>query len=238
MVDALIAEILEETDAWNNPYLVALRDGSFEREDFLETQVQFYFAVVFFSRPMAAVAAKIPSARLRVEILRNVWEEHGEGDQGDTHGSTFLTLLHRLGGISSEQVDERALWPEVRQFNTTLTGACVMDEYLVGVGVMGIIERMFADISAWLGQGIVERGWLTADQVVHYNLHQQLDVKHADDFFAVLRPAWESGGNAERYMVEQGLRLGAHSFSALFEQLHRARKQRRMRCYLGPHLRT
>ena len=39
------------------------------------------------------------------------------------------------------------MWPEVRAFNTVLVGACVMDEYLIGAGVMGIIERMFSDIA-------------------------------------------------------------------------------------------
>jgi hypothetical protein len=33
-----------------------LADGSFDREDFVETQIQFFFAVVFFSRPMMALA--------------------------------------------------------------------------------------------------------------------------------------------------------------------------------------
>ena len=42
-----------------NPYFASLADGSFSREDFIETQIQFLFAVVFFSRPMAVLAAII-----------------------------------------------------------------------------------------------------------------------------------------------------------------------------------
>ena len=30
-----------------NPYFASLADGSFSREDFIETQIQFLFAVVF-----------------------------------------------------------------------------------------------------------------------------------------------------------------------------------------------
>ena len=142
-MDTLIQTILDETDSKNNPFFVALRDGSFAKEDFVETQIQFFIAVIFFSRPMAAVAAKSPSAKQRVEVLRNVWEEHGEGETSAQHGETFLVLLDRLAGITEDDVDRRVLWPEVRMFNTTLTGACVMDEHLVGVGVMGMIERMF-----------------------------------------------------------------------------------------------
>ena len=79
-MNEIVEKVLAETDPHNNPYFVALRDGSFEKDDFVETQIQFYYAVVFFSRPMAAVAAKIPSAKQRLEVLRNVWEEHGEGN--------------------------------------------------------------------------------------------------------------------------------------------------------------
>ena len=227
-MDELIQRILNETNYEANPYLTALHDGSFEKDDFVETQIQFYYAVIFFSRPMAAVAAKIPSRRLRVEVLRNVWEEHGEGTDLDQHGSTFLELLRRLDDVTEADVERRKLWPEVRMFNTTLTGSCVMDEYQVGVGVMGMIERMFADISALIGNGIVERGWLERDEMVHYTLHHELDVKHAADFFNVLRPAWDENEQS-RYSIEQGLQLGAHAFHALYAGLFASRKRRWMR---------
>lgn len=236
-MNALIARVLEETAYADNPYFTSLADGSFDKDDFVETQVQFYFAVVFFSRPMAAVAAKIPEAQRRVEVLRNVWEEHGEGDASMMHGSTFLTFLERLGGLSEQDVERRTLWPEVRAFNTTLVGAAVLDEHLVSVGMMGIIERMFVDISTWLGRGVVKRGWLSEERMIHYNLHEALDIKHSDDFFDVLRPTWESDPEA-RYYIEQGLRLGATAFDGLYRGLHRARARRWMAERDAPHTRA
>jgi len=237
-MDALINGILEDTDyRSNHPYLKALADGSFEKKDFVETQIQFYYAVVFFSRPMAAVAAKIPDNRMRREVLRNVWEEHGEGETDDEHESTFLTFLERLDAITEQDVLRRKLWPEIRMFNTTLTGACVMDEYLVGVGVLGMIERMFADISAAIGDSVVERGWITRARLTHYKTHAELDIRHADDFFNVLRPAW-AADNANRYIIEQGMRLGAHCFDELYRGLWHARKRRWTREHVVPNVRT
>jgi pyrroloquinoline-quinone synthase len=234
---ALIEKIVAETDHPSNPYLVALAEDRFDRVDFIETQIAFFYAVVFFNRPMAACAAKIPSTRLRREILRNVWEEHGEGQDEDAHGATFLEFLSRLGGVSQLAVMGRTLWPEVRMFNTTLTGACIMDEYLIGVSVLGIIERMFADISARIGKSVVENGWMTEERLVHYKLHAEIDIKHADDFFAVLQPAWEKD-DSDRYYIEQGLRMGAHSFDQLYRGLWNARKRRWMREHLVPNVRT
>jgi pyrroloquinoline-quinone synthase len=221
----LIDRILDETNAAQNAYFVGLRDGTFERDDFLETQIQFYYAVVFFSRPMAAVAAKIPSARMRIEILRNVWEEHGEGDVRGMHGETFKLLLERLGGTGTADIERRQLWPELRAFNTVLIGCAVMDDWQVGTACLGMIERMFAEISAWIGRAIVERSWIRREDLVHYSLHEIVDIRHADDFFAALETAWQTD-ERNRYLIEQGLRLGAFVFDRLYADLYAARQRR------------
>lgn len=236
-MNATIDNILKETNIEMNPYFQALRDGTFDADDFVETQIQFYFAVVFFNRPMAALAAKIPTSELRLEVIRNVWEEHGEGNPSLMHEKTFLAFLNRLAGIKPEAIATRAMWPEVRAFNTVLVGACVMDEYLIGAGVMGIIERMFSDIAAWIGEQVVSHGWIPAENLIHYNLHEDLDIKHADDFFDVLRPAWEADVE-NRYYIEQGLRLGAYVFNSLYEGLYKARARRIYRDVRGPHTRA
>jgi pyrroloquinoline-quinone synthase len=220
-----IDRVLAEIDPQSNPYFTALRDGTFAFDDFVETQVQFYYAVVFFSRPMATLAAKIPSARMRVEVLRNVWEEHGEGDVSRMHGETFKVLLQRMAGLEVEDIESRALWPEVRAFNTALIGTCALDDWEIGTGCLGMIERMFVDISRWIGQSIVDRGWLPADRLVHYDLHEKLDVRHSDDFFAVLHRAWDRGEPGP-YLVEQGLRMGGYLFDQLYRGLHAARARR------------
>ena len=224
-MNATIRAILAEHPIDQNPYLRALRDGSLDKDDFLESQIQFYYAVVFFSRPMAVLAAKIPSSSLRVEILRNVWEEHGEGALERRHGATFLELLARLGNVTQDDVESRTLWPELRAFNTTLIGCCALDDWEIGAGCLGIIERMFVDVSAWIGRGIVERGWLPQSRMVHYSLHEELDVRHSDDFFETLRPTWETDERS-RYLVEQGLRLGAYVFDRLYRDLFEARARR------------
>ena len=221
----LIKQVLKDTNYYENPYFVNLREKTFEREDFIETQIQFFYAVIFFSRPMAALAAKIPTPELRLEVLRNVWEEHGEGSLAHGHGKTFLDFLKRLGNITEDDVYLRGLWADVRIFNTTLSGVSVLDDFIIAVGVLGMIERMFSDISAWIGQGVIENGWLAAGEMIHYKLHQELDIKHSEDFFKILEiPFQKSAEN--RYLVEQGLRLGATLFNNLYAGLWNSRKTR------------
>lgn len=221
----LIERVLQDANYAENPYFKNLRGRTFDKADFVETQIQFFYAVIFFSRPMAALAAKIPTPELRIEVLRNVWEEHGEGSLAQGHGSTFLEFLKRLGGVTEEEVYLRGLWADVRIFNTTLSGVSVLDDFVVAVGTLGIIERMFSDISAWIGKGVVENDWLAEGEMIHYKLHQALDIKHSEDFFKILEKPFEKSAE-NRYLIEQGLRLGATVFNNLYLGLWERRETR------------
>jgi len=221
----LIEQILKDTGYDKNPYFVNLQEKTFEKSDFVETQIQFFYAVTFFSRPLAALAAKIPTPELRLEVLRNAWEEHGEGSLAQAHGATFLEFLSRVGNVTGEEVHRRGLWADVRIFNTTLSGAAVLDDFIIAVGALGIVERMFSDISAWIGQGVIENGWLAAGDMIHYTLHQELDIKHSEDFFKILDTPFKKSAE-NRYLIEQGLRLGATLFNNLYFGLWTRRKTR------------
>jgi pyrroloquinoline-quinone synthase len=232
-VQASISEALEITRYYDNPYFTQLLNGSFDRDDFCETQIQFYFAVAFFSRPMSALAGKIPDTSLRLNVVRNVFEEHGEGNPSAFHENTFKTLLTRLG-VTSEALSVRELWPEVRAFNTALTGVCTMDSYLVGTATLGIIERMFSEISTWIGKGVIANNWLAQQQMIHYSAHEKLDIQHSQEFFEILETPWRQGAQ-ERYFIRQGLLMGAYIFNNLYTGLYQARQRRLFREYLGPH---
>jgi pyrroloquinoline-quinone synthase len=216
-----------------NPYLTALSDSSMSREDFVETQIQFIFAVAFFSRPMAVLAARLPRPEMRLALFSNVSDEHGAGDLSFSHESTFLTLLSRFG-VTPEDIDRRALWPEVRAFNTTLAGLCLLDDTMTALAGLGIIEDLFSGISATLGEAILSRGWLTKADLVHYATHEMLDVTHADAFYRLLDEPYELHPR-HAYQIDQGLELGAYAFSRMYQDLHASRARRWMRAVRGPH---
>ena len=218
-VAAAAQDALRKSGLLQNPYLTALADGSMSFECFRRTQEQFFFAVTFFPRPMAALVARIPNPRARLDILHNLVEEHGEFREDQFHHTTFQRFLASLGS-RLEEVENAPLWPPVRAFNSVLTASCLLDELEVGVACMGIIEGAFADISAAIGKAVVERGWVQPDHLVHYKLHAEIDRRHAAEFFAVIEPRWAD--DRGRYHIEQGLALGAYIFDRLYRDLHAA----------------
>lgn len=216
-VTACAQRTLEKSGIRQNPYFESLCNGSMTLESFRRSQEQFFFAVSFFPRPMAALVGRIPNPKARLDILHNLVEEHGEFQEKAFHHTTFQQFLRSIGS-EPDKLEAVPLHPGLRAFNSVLTCACVLDELEVGVACMGIIEYAFAGISATIGQAVVERGWVRQEDLVHYALHAEIDERHAEEFFAVIESKWEEPGR--RYFIEQGLELGAYAFDRLYSDLY------------------
>src|SRR5712671_3440150 len=171
-VTARANRVLEESGIWRNPYLQTVQDGSMTVESFRRSQEQFFFAVSFFPRPMAALVGRIPNPKARLDILHNLVEEHGEFHEESFHHTTFQQFLRSIGSEPAK-LENGDLSAPLRAFNSVLTCACVLDELEVGVACMGIIEYAFAGISEIIGKAVVSRGWVQPDELVHYKLHAQ-----------------------------------------------------------------
>jgi pyrroloquinoline-quinone synthase len=215
-VTAYADEILRRVDILNNPYFQDLRDGSMSLDVFRRTQEQFFFAVTFFPRPMAALVGRIADPKQRLDILHNLVEEHGEFKEEFFHHTTFQRFLRTIDS-PVEAVERMPLWPAVRAFNSVLTCACVLDELEVGIGCMGVIEHAFAGIATAIGQAVVAHGWVRGDRLVHYQLHAEIDCRHAEEFFAVVEPKWQDP--ERQYCIRQGVELGAYIFDRLYRDL-------------------
>jgi pyrroloquinoline-quinone synthase len=211
MIRDQVVRLKEELRPLENPYFRALHDGSMTKAEFVESQIQFFAAVRYFWRPMALLAHRLPDAAHRRVLLENIADEQGRGDATASHEHTFRTLLERLGAGVSE-VEGRRPGPEVLAFNATLDGACAQGNIQNALAMLGMIEELFAGISADIGRCILMRGWLRPDQLIHYPAHEVLDLRHADGFFGLL------GESAE---ATQGLQLGGFVFLRLYEDLHR-----------------
>ena len=206
-----------------NRYFTALEE-SMSRETFTRTQEQFFFAVRYFSRPLAALTARMPDSATRRGLVQNLAEEHGadEGcpavlDPSLAHDQTMSRFLGTLG-VTSDRIKGLHEGPVVRAFNNTLMGTCLMEPVALAVGCLGIIEHVFAGISASIGATVVRRGWIREDELAHYKLHAEIDERHAADFFRVVADAWHTNTRRHAEIVD-GVRLGLHVFSRFYDEL-------------------
>jgi pyrroloquinoline-quinone synthase len=208
--------ILERSGILDNVYFQSLRNGQMSRDLFVHSQQQFYFAVLEFPRPMFCLLARITRPEARLGLLDNVVEEHGFFDDARFHATTFRQFCARLAGSEFDpaQLEQE---PAVRAFNRALWGVCQAESIDFGFACLGIIELAFASISSLIGQAVVERGWLAAKSLVHYQLHSQLDLEHAAEFFT---PLHGSAADAARQRdITNGLQLGVYLFDRLYRDL-------------------
>jgi pyrroloquinoline-quinone synthase len=206
-------EVLQETPVIKGAFFRNL--ATMDKETFKHVQTQFFFAVDYFSRPMAALIARLPLHKDRINIIHNIVEEHGNFSSDQYHTNTFKLFLK---SISVENVDAHYPSAVVTMFNTTLMGAAAHDDPIIALACLGIIEYAFAEISAYIGKQVIERGWVKQDELIHYNLHADLDTQHAEEFFQIIEPMIH---NAEQHnKALAGLRLGAYIFNRLYEDLY------------------
>jgi pyrroloquinoline-quinone synthase len=185
------------------------------REDFLESQRHFAHAVAFFPRPMAALVARLPDPRQRLDLLRNLVEEHGDFREEAFHISSFRDFLTGLGGPGAAELPP--LSPGLHAFQAALTGTCCFDELETGLACLGFIEYAFAELSSLVATAVIERGWISPRELRHYRLHARIDEEHAAEFFLVIESAWDEP--ARRLHLERGLALGAQLFRRLYDDL-------------------
>lgn len=214
-VKYLADEILKETPVINGSFFKDL--PTMDKELFKHVQAQFFFAVDYFSRPMAAVVSRLPLHKDRIDILHNIVEEHGDFSIESYHANTFKKFLSTID-ISAEHMQKLIPSPTVTMFNYTLMGACAHEDPIIAIACNGIIEYAFADISALIGKQVVGREWVKKEDLVHYNLHADIDKQHAEEFFKIVEPFMDNP--EQRDKVISGLRLGAYIFNRLYEDLY------------------
>lgn len=215
-----VGELKSRLGASQRDYFRALADGSFSRDDFVATQVQFLSAVTHFAKPMEILGGRLPVDE-RQSLIENIADEHGHGDPSASHTRTFIDLLGRLG-VPEPELATHTPWPEVDAFNATLTATCAFDDPLTGVATLAIIEDIFAELSAKIGTALVAREWLARGEVVHYATHEVLDLHHSASFYRVIEPHFAKRAD----VITRGLELGGYIFVRMYDDLYRARERR------------
>jgi pyrroloquinoline-quinone synthase len=207
-------KVLKKVPILQGKFFQAFHSRQMSLNQFQKTQQQFFFAVNYFSRPMAALVARLPEHAQRISIIENIMEEHGDMDPAKYHSNTFKHFLKSIG-TSIVGIKES---PSVLAFNLDLMGASMSEEPFVAIGAFGLIEYAFADISADIGKTVVDKGWVQQESLVHYSLHAYLDKKHAEEFFMIVES--ELDDPVKKAQFQKGLELGAYIFNKLYDDLY------------------
>jgi pyrroloquinoline-quinone synthase len=212
--ETAIEAVSSAYDFRRHPYFLWAASPATPREAFQKSQVPFRYAVEGWAQAVSAVLARIPRLELRLGLVKNIADEHGEAFE-QSHKASFRRYLAALGTPDDELATPCPI--AVRAFQQATTNFCLVHAYEAGAAALGMIEHLYIGISADIGQLLAERGFTEPGSQDHYAIHEALDVEHAKDLLDLARPAWaEARGRSE---VALGLLLGAHHFWQLYLDL-------------------
>lgn len=211
-------QVLLDSKIFEGTFFQSIYSKAMDLDFFRRTQIDFFYAVDYFSKPMIVLASKLDLHHQRIDILHNIVEEHGDFDSNLYHSETFRVFLRSLGVNTSETFKIKKINPAVDAFNAALVGTAYAKDPLVGIACIGIIEYAFAEISAIIGNYVIDCKWVKKNELVHYGVHAELDKTHAEDFFKLLEPFIHDSEKMD--LIYSGLKLGAHIFNELYQQLY------------------
>ncbi|MBS0332479.1 MAG: iron-containing redox enzyme family protein [Proteobacteria bacterium] len=154
-----------------------------------------------FDDLVALAQVKLPS-EAKLELARNYWDEMGRGHAGGMHGPMLDTAVAALGLTPTI---EGAVWESLALANT-LTAFVTTRRYAWhAVGALGVVELTAPTRVSRVSQGLKRLGMPPVVRK-YFDLHAQLDLKHADDWIAnCLRPLLREDPSRAPWLAEGAL---------------------------------
>jgi pyrroloquinoline-quinone synthase len=130
--------------------------------------------------------------------------------------ATFCQYLKALGATSEDLLT--AISEPVLAFNQLTQTYCLTRSPAAGAAMLGMIEYLYADISARIAKTIHDRVWVMPNSQFHYVPYEAVDYTQAQDLWAIAASSWQV--ERSRQQVAEGLLLGGRYFWDLYNGLY------------------
>jgi pyrroloquinoline-quinone synthase len=161
-----------------------------------------------FPRCLAAVAANVTDDATRLPLIRNLWEEHGEGVLARSHRERYAFFLAACGVSGAEW---RAHVPQACtvQYVNEVFSLCRDGHFLEGLGALGPgTESYTAEEYSVLYAGLRRYPWFRDGDLEFFRIHMEVDQSHASSILDVLRMWAQSDENVA--LIRRGAERAVH----------------------------
>jgi pyrroloquinoline quinone (PQQ) biosynthesis protein C len=181
--------------------------------------LDIFHVVDAFPRFLAAVLTHIADYRERMQLVENLYAEHGRMRAEHAHVVTYRSFLHALG-ISDARIDESKPGLAAQAYVRALLALCGREEPAEALGALGVIEEIVARVSPIVGR--YGTGRLRSGESLgsHFSLHEALDLSHADEIYELAARASARGCEED---VRRGIALGFYYQTRLYTDLVESR---------------
>ena len=211
-----INNLKKNTPVESKLYFRSLKKNTMTFDAFKESQTNFYGAVCYFSRPLFTLCSRLDNYADRLNILENIFDEHGNGNINESHGNTYKKYLINLG-VSEKTIEKYSNHISVSNFYSKINQIVKEDNIHKAIAMYGIIEDRYTEISSFIAKTALKNNWLEESKLSHYSIHEELDIHHAKLFYNLIEKKWSN--NESKKHIKNGLIIGNELILKLFDEL-------------------
>lgn len=196
----------------NNEYFKRLNNLSLE--NFISSQTDFIYAVDNWSKILGIMVSKVPSHKERAILIKNLYDEHGNGNLEQSHVETFKKLLHNLNkNISGPLIIHVQNIEYINIFNNQLLDATNYKNWIFCIGMLAMVEYTYITVSNIIHNYISK--FIVSDDIHHYSLHEIIDETHSIELFQLV----ESSYTNYKDDIFEGMNYGYQIMYELYKNL-------------------
>jgi hypothetical protein len=170
----------------NNPYFQNLRNNFEYLPIFIQQQKSFSLAVDHWSKILGKLIYKVPTYKERFVIIRNLYDEHGNGDLNNSHVCTIKRFICSLENITTKHSLLNYDSNVQKILNNSLDEILETKSWIFVVSVLGIVEYTFITVSKLINEYV--SNFIEQNKIEHYSLHEILDIEHATELLSLVLP--------------------------------------------------
>lgn len=191
----------------SNPYFTNLKNMSLEQ--FAFGQESFIHAVDNWSKMLGLMIFKVPTNKERWILIKNLNDEHGNGNLNESHVNTFILLLESINGNINKPISK-----EVLIFNNTIQNYIETNIWIKAIAFLAIIEFVYVDICKQIHDYLCL--FIPKENIKHYSLHEILDVEHYKELISLIEPYTHTHYDE----IQNGYKDGFNCIYELYEQMY------------------
>ncbi|MCU7696727.1 iron-containing redox enzyme family protein [Acinetobacter sp. AYS6] len=201
-VSQSIISLCEKKRLSNHPLFDFLAKDANKKQLYTFFQSDYDLNIRFFDLLVLALINSPSSARK--EMIKNLWDESGRGNNSETHVNMFNDLIENLSIENKEQIRVHDSWQKAAGYNLFMFAALNRQHYFFLLGIMAATEIIDPQsylkvIEACKRHNIDERLYR------YYTEHADIDVEHAKGWLTyVIEPL------VEKIDVKQSILMGAY----------------------------
>ena len=177
--------------------------------------LEIFHVVDAFPRFLAALLANLADYRERMDLVENLYAEHGRMHSQHVHVVTYRHFLYALG-LDDAHIDGSRPGVAALAYVRAMLALCAREQPAEALGALGVIEETVARVSPSVGRYGQRRLGGARGFGSHFSVHETLDLSHADEIYQLAAGACARG---EQQAVLRGSALGFYHQTRLYTDL-------------------